>query len=154
MSKLRFALLGLVIAGTALPAIAQDRALLGSIKARQGQMQIISKNMGILGGMAKGEIAYDATAAARAASDLAAIGSLNQAVLWAEGSDSTSMSGNAAEAEIWDDWAGFDAKWQDFAMATAAAATTAGDGKEALGPIMGQIGRTCGACHDDYRTPR
>lgn len=151
MSLCRTLALPVALVALALPALAQDRAAMASVKMRQGQMQMISANMAILGDMAKGTIAYDPQAASRAASDLAALGSLDPTVIWAEGSDNSAMDGTRALPAIWSDWSGFAADWQDFSTAASAAPDTAADGQQALGPILGSLGGTCKACHETYR---
>lgn len=151
MSFSRTLVLAASLSVLSIPVAAQDKAAMASVKMRQGQMQMISANMAILGGMAKGAIAYDAETAARAASDLAAIGSLSPAVIWAEGSDNSAMEGTRALPAVWSDWDGFTADWQDFATAASAAAGAAGNGQEAIGPLLGGLGGSCKACHEGYR---
>ena len=57
----------LAVAG--LPAFANE----GAIGARQGQFKIMALNIGVLGGMARGTVDYDAVQAQIAADNLAAI---------------------------------------------------------------------------------
>ena len=60
MKKTIFALAALAtFAGSAV--VAQDYAQ--ALKARQGQFNILAINLGILGGMARGTVEYDAEAA-------------------------------------------------------------------------------------------
>jgi cytochrome c556 len=66
MMKKTFAVAATIAAIGATTAYAQD--LPREVKARQGQFQIMAINLGILGGIAKGEIEYDA-ATAQAAAD-------------------------------------------------------------------------------------
>ena len=56
-----------VIATSAVGDSHADKAILAAVKARQSQMTLYSFNIGLLGGMAKGEIEYDADAAMAAA---------------------------------------------------------------------------------------
>lgn len=125
----------------------------GKIKARQGQMWIIALNMGVLGGMAKGEIDYDADAAQRAADSLAALGQIDQTLLWAAGTDADSIEGTEALPAIWSDGSKFMDIWGNFTAAANEMQAVAGTGQDALGPMLGKLGATCKACHSDYRTP-
>lgn len=135
--------------GTAV--LAQDFS--AQVKARQGQFRIMALNLGVLGGMAQGKMAYDAEAAQRAADTLVAVSHIDPAPMWVEGSDNMSIDGTRAMPSIWDDNADFLAKWAAFGTAAANMQTVAATGKEALGPALGMIGGTCKACHDAHRAP-
>ena len=67
-------LLAAALAMAGLPAIANE----GAIGARQGQFKIMALNIGVLGGMARGTVEYDAAQAQIAADNLAAISKLIQ----------------------------------------------------------------------------
>lgn len=124
-----------------------------AVKARQGQFQIMAINLGILGGMARGQTEYDAETAQSAADTLVAISGVNQAPLWPEGTDAMSIDGTRAEPAIWENLPDVLSKWSDFGGAAAELQSVAANGQEALGPALQQIGGTCKACHDNYRTP-
>lgn len=142
-----------VIAATAIlsgsSAIAQDYK--NQIKARQGVMWTIALNLGTLGAMAKGEMAYDADEASAAGQSIHGVSMVHIATLFPEGSDGGMNDGTRAKAEIWEMMGGFEEKWGAFGMAAEKAAAEAGNGKDALGPILGALGGSCKACHDDYR---
>ncbi|MCK0148619.1 cytochrome c [Marivita sp. S6314] len=123
------------------------------LKARQGQFRIMAINLGILGGMAKGEIEYNAEAAQAAADTLVAVSMIQQGPMWPEGSDDMSIDGTRAQTTIWEENDDFLSKWMDFGTGAAAMQAAAGGGQAALGPAMGQIGGTCKACHDKHRAP-
>ena len=127
----------------------QERAM----KARNGHMQLLSFNLGPLGAMAQDKAPYDAAVAAIAATNLAAVASINQNGYWVEGTD-TSVEGSRAKPEIWTDFAGFEQDNADLAAATVALAAVAGDGLDALKTAFGPVGQACGACHEAYRAPR
>ena len=133
-------------------AFAQDD-FSAQLKARQGQFRIMAINLGILGGMAQGKIDYDAEAAQNAADSLVAVSMIHPLPLWPEGSDDMSIEGTRAQTTIWDEREDFLAKWADFGEAAKAMQAGAGSGQEALGPLMGQVGGTCKACHDKHRAP-
>jgi len=132
-------------------AVAQDFS--ANLKARQGQFRIMALNIGVLGGMAQGKIAYDAEAAQRAADTLVAVSHIDPGPLWPEGSDSMSLDGTRAMPSIWDEHDDFLAKWGAFGDAAAEMQKIAASGQEALGPAMGKLGGTCKACHDKHRAP-
>lgn len=140
--------LAAMISGTAV--YAQDD-FSAQLKARQGEMRIMALNLGLLGGMAQGKMEYNAEAAQAAADSLVAVSGIKQDLLWPAGTDADSLEGTKALAKIWEDNAGFMADWADFGTAALAMQAVAGTGQEALGPVMGQIGGTCKACHDNYR---
>ncbi|MDK3016264.1 c-type cytochrome [Pseudodonghicola flavimaris] len=130
-------------------AVAQDFS--APLKARQGQFRIIALNLGILGGMAQGKIAYDADAAQRAADSLAAVSQIDPAPLWPEDSDNEMTEGTRALPAIWTDHDGFLDKWATFGTAAAGMQSVAANGQEALGPAMGPLGASCKGCHATYR---
>ncbi|MGV6848261.1 MAG: c-type cytochrome [Marinibacterium sp.] len=123
-------------------------------KARSGEMAIIAINLGVLGGMAKGEIAYDPAQAQAAANSIAAIALINQEPLWPEGSDAFSTDHGRAKAEIWDNLDDFKSKWMAFGQASAAMQAAAGQGPQAVGAAMGGLGGSCKGCHEKYRAPK
>ncbi|GAA6198943.1 cytochrome c [Aquicoccus sp. SU-CL01552] len=133
-------------------AVAQDYS--ANLKARQGQFRIMALNLGILGGMAQGKIAYQAEAAQRAADTLVAVSHIDPGPLWPEGSDNMSIDGTRAMPSIWDENADFLAKWGAFGDAAAGMQQVAATGQEALGPAMGKLGGACKACHDKHRAPQ
>jgi cytochrome c556 len=123
------------------------------LKARQGQFRVLAINLGILGGMAQGKTEYNAEEAQAAADTLVAVSMIQQAPMWPEGSDEMSIDGTRAQASIWDQNEDFMAKWNDLGPAVKAMQASASDGQEALGPLLGQVGGTCKACHDNHRAP-
>lgn len=149
--KKTFAAIATVAALAGTVAMAQD--VPKEVKARQGQFQIMAINLGILGGIAKGAIEYDAATAQAAADSLVGISMVNQAPLWPAGTDNMSIDGTRAQPNIWENIDDVIAKWNAFGEAAKAMQTAAGEGKDAIGPALGAIGGTCKACHDDYRAP-
>lgn len=142
--------LAAIVSGTAV--YAQDD-FSGQLKARQGQFRIMAINLGILGSMAKGEVEYSAEAAQAAADTLVAVSMIQQPPMWPEGSDDMSIDGTRAQVSIWDENDDFLSKWADFGTAAQAMQASVGDGRDAIGPLLGQVGGTCKACHDNHRAP-
>lgn len=135
----------------AAPAFAAD--LPQPVKARQGQFNIMALNLGILGGMARGSVEYDAEAAQAAADSLVAVSMIAQPAMWPEGTDAMALDGTRAEPAIWENIDDVLAKWGEFGAAAEAMAAVAGTGKAAIGPNMGALGASCKGCHDTYRAP-
>lgn len=123
----------------------------GAITARQSQMQLYGFNIGLLGGMAKEEIPYDAEAAAAAANNLAMLASLNQSRYWPPGSDSDNVEGTRALPAIWEDGSDIGDKAAEFSAAVAAMQAAAGTDLDSLKGAIGALGGACGSCHRAYR---
>lgn len=142
----------LIIAGLiALPAYAQDEDLPIAVQAREGHMKAFALHLGALGGMAKGEIEYDADLAAGHASELATLAGLAQTGYWPEGTSSVDLTGSRALPAIWEDMADFEAKREALHQAAMQLEGAVGDGPEAIGAALGGVGQACGACHRVYR---
>ena len=123
-----------------------------AVKARQGQMQLQSFYLGILGNMARGNAEYDAEAAQEAADSLVGIHQdIAWAPLWPEGTSTEEVPSSRALPAIWTDRADFDEDWDEFGEAAEALQAVAGDGLEGMQGAVGALGRTCGGCHDDHR---
>ncbi|MGB3409111.1 MAG: cytochrome c, partial [Jannaschia sp.] len=122
-----------------------------ALEMRHGLMKMISMNVGNVAGMARGTVDYDAAAAQQAADNLAALGMLDVDALWPEGTATGEIGDSRALPAVWSDRTGFLAQWEAFGTATQAMQATAGDGLDALKVGLGEVGKTCGACHDDYR---
>lgn len=123
-------------------------------EAREEIMKGQGQQLGILGGMAQGEAAYDA-ATAQAAAD-ALLGLVNEAVddaLWPEGSAVGEVEGSRALPAIWENPEDFDAKQAALVEGATAMQAAAGTDLAALQAAMGGVGAACGACHELYRAP-
>jgi cytochrome c556 len=143
------ALFAAALSVAAVPVLAQD--FNAQVKARQGQFRILAINLGILGGMAKGDTPYDAATAKAAADSVVAVTMINQAPLWPKGSDNVAMKGTNALPAIWENPADLGAKWQ--ALADAAKGLQAATDAAGIGAALGPVGATCKACHDANRAP-
>ncbi|MDU8929704.1 cytochrome c [Alisedimentitalea sp. MJ-SS2] len=130
-----------------------DAATKAAIKARQAQMQLYAFNIGLLGGMAKGEIEYNADAASKAAANLAALSRLDQSRSWPMGSDNAKMGAEttAALPAIWAEGSDIMSKGMALGEAAAAMEQAAGGGLDALRGAIGPLGNSCGGCHKSYR---
>ncbi|HEY9021611.1 MAG: cytochrome c [Paracoccaceae bacterium] len=142
-----------ILAGAASGQDAAQKALADATKARQAQMQLYAFNLGLLGGMAKGEVPYDATAASAAAGNLASLAQLDQSRLWPEGSDEMGVEGSKVMAELWQNMPDVMSKGADLVTAATAMEVAAGTDLASLQAAMGPLGGACGACHKAYRVP-
>ena len=123
-----------------------------AVKARKAHMQLYAHNLGILGGMAKGEVEYNADAASGAANNLAALASSYQGGYWVPGTSNAELGDETrALPAIWESGSTAGQIGGQMAEAAAALAAVAGDGQAALGPALGPVGKACGDCHKGYR---
>jgi cytochrome c556 len=133
-------ILGLVMVGGIAFAEASDP----TVKARQELMDANGGAMKVLGGMAKGEVAFDAAAAEAAKATLIAAAADTAAKFKDQATDPASH----AKPEIWTSWDDFVAKADALGKAAAALDTSSVDGVKAG---LGAIGGACGACHETYK---
>ncbi|MBO6562916.1 MAG: cytochrome c [Nisaea sp.] len=156
MRKVSIALAGAAIAAMVAGTSAlADGHLEKAIDARNAQMTLYSWNLGMLGGMAKGTVEYDAAKASAAASNLAALSAMSSQGLWPEGSDSTAMAGKTrALPEIWSTYPAVAEKGAALKEAAAKLAQVAGNGLDALKGGVGDVGKACGDCHKQFRMPK
>ena len=146
--------LGLLLVGLALaaPGYAAQDPLEKAIKARQGEMQLRAFNAGPLFGMAKGQIEYDAELASKLAANLKLLLDLDNGRAWAPGSDTSAYPGKTtALKKIWDTYPEIAEYGKNYAKAVNALAAVAGNGRSALQSEIGNLGKSCKACHDDFR---
>ena len=136
----------------ALGASAQERN--PAVGARQGHMQVMSLNLGILGGMARGNTDYDAEVAQAAADNLVTMGNVNQRFYWPEGTDSESIEGTRALPAICEDQATLFEIVGRFGPAAEALAASAGQGLDAMRGAIGPLGAVCGDCHEAFQEER
>lgn len=146
---MRFAILA---AALALPtvALAAD-PVQDTIEARQGFYKLLGANMGVLAGMAKGEIDYDAAAAQTAADNMGTLTSYNLGHLYMPGTSSADSDKTRALPNIWEDFGGVQEKGAAFVAAVKAMQGVAGAGKDQMAGALGALGGSCKGCHDTYR---
>ncbi|RJE82432.1 c-type cytochrome [Paracoccus onubensis] len=141
-----------IVAFSAFPVIASaDDATENAMEARHGLMKMFAVDMGLLSGMAKGEIEYDEAAASRAASNIEALGAYDPSGLFLEGTAVGEVDDSEALPAIWENPEDFAQKFADLGEAAIGAGDAVKGGRENLGPVLQKLGGTCKACHDDYR---
>jgi cytochrome c556 len=127
-----------------------------AIKARQALMQLYSFNLGILSGMAKGKVDYNAEAASAAANNLLASVSMDQSAMWPPGSHNGDEANrkNRALPAIWDTYPKIVDAGKSMNEAATELQAVAGNGVDALKSAMGAAGKSCKGCHDDFRAKK
>lgn len=156
MKHTKYAALFVLATALVAPVFAEDGPHDKAIKARQSMFQLYSFSMGILGGMAKEKIEYNADLAAEMAANLNAAANLGQSAFWPAGSD----NGNPENAKtralpaIWDTYPAITEKGDALKAAAAVLAENAGNGLEALQGAIGDVGQACKGCHDDFRAEK
>jgi len=139
------ALLG---AATALPAAAQFAKPEDAIKYRKGALFVMGQHFGRVAAMANGKIPFDAKAAAENAEIATAMSKLPY-VAFIEGTD---KGDTRAEPKIWSEMDKFKAaatKMQEEMVKLNVAAKSGN--LDAIKAAVGDTGKSCKACHDNYR---
>ena len=128
----------------ALPALAHDTVQNAEVKARMHLMEEIRDATATLGGMAQGKTPFDAATAEEARAALAKKAAEVPAAFRSRAQDPKSKALDA----IWNDFDDFTEKAQNLQVAAEELDPATLDSLKAG---MASTGRTCGACHQDYR---
>jgi len=152
------AVVALAVAAPAYFAFAQDDfAFKSQIEGRQAFMQVYRFNLSILGGMARGDVEYDAAMASASANNLLAASKMDNGAMWPAGSH-TEAPGladlTAAKETAWSTYPEIAEKGQALTEALTAMAAVAGDGLGPLRSNMGAVGDGCKGCHESFRLSR
>ena len=137
---------------TGLSAQAQFQKPEDAIKYRQSVFTVMANHLGRVGAMAQGRAPFDAKAAADNAAIVVTMSKLPFAA-FVEGSDKGAPT--RAKPEVWKDSAkvkDLAAKMQAEAEKFEAAAKTGN--LDNIKTALGDLGKACKACHDDYRTEK
>ncbi len=139
----------LALAATALPAVAQQMKAEDQIHLRQSTMALIGYNFGSLNAMAQDKKPYDKAEAQRAADILPKLAAL-PGNFFGEGTD---HGGNTkAKPEIWKNMADFKQKLEKMQHEVAMLPAAVGGGDmAAFKKQVGEAGKACKSCHDDYK---
>ena len=139
------ALVGLV---TALPAAAQFAKPEDAIKYRKAAFTVMGTHFGRVAAMANGRIPFDAKAAA----DNAEIATMMSKLPYAGFVPGSDKGETKAEPKIWSEMDKFNAaatKMQE-EMAKLNVAAKGGN-LDTIKAAVGETGKSCKACHDNYR---
>jgi cytochrome c556 len=122
-----------------------------AIKTRQGAFKLISNQSGAIGAMFRGNGAFDAAVAARNAERIKVLAGMLPE-LFARDTRQFKDTPTRALDGIWNSQADFKAKADGLAAAADAvvAAAKTGD-KDATSKANTEMGKACGACHDNFR---
>jgi cytochrome c556 len=150
----------LAVAVTALlplAGLAQQMKPDEAIRARQSIMRVMALNFGPLGKMAGGDAPFDAGVFQTNAARLEMIWAMNPGQYFVPGTDkpvsgSKIASFTAAKPEIWAQQDKFKSAAQNAGQQISALAQAAKSGDEkAMRSAAGEVGKSCKACHDDFR---
>jgi cytochrome c556 len=148
MKRVVLALCAAVCAAASMPAAAQFQKPEDAIKYRKAAFTLMGTHMGRLGAMAQGKAPFDAKAAEYNATVLSAVYHLPYAAF----GDDTKTGDTRAKPEVWTKAADFKKKADDMRVAVDKLVTASKAGTlDALKVAVGDTGKTCKACHDDYR---
>lgn len=118
------------------------------VKQRQSAMTLMGKYFGPLAGMQMGKVAYDANTAARNAGYLEALSKMP----WDGYDASTANEKTRALPEVFKDTAKFKESADKFqAEVTKLVAATKSGNEANVKAEVAEVGKACGACHDNFR---
>jgi cytochrome c556 len=132
----------------ALPAAAQFAKPEDAIKYRKAAFTVMAAHFGRVAGMANGKIPFDAKAAA----ENAEVATMVSKLPYAGFVPGTDKGDTKAEPKIWTEMDKFNAaatKMQDEMVKLNVAAK--GGNLDAIKAAVGETGKSCKACHDNYR---
>lgn len=133
-------------------AMAADDDNEKAIKARRGAMQMRSFNAGPLFAMAKDKMAYDAELAKTLANNLSLETQMNNGRMWPKGSDNVAYKGKTRSLpEIWSTYPKVADAGKAYKQAVTKLVANAGNGLDSLKSAVGDLGKSCKGCHDDFR---
>ena len=145
----------LLILGTFSSFAQEESEFAGQIEARQSFMRVYAFNLGLLGAMAKGEVAYDAKVAAAAAGNLKILSSINAMAMWPKGSDNAAMADKTrALPNIWAEFPKVAEADKALSAAVDNLASMAGKDLASLQAGIGAVGKACGGCHKPFRAEK
>ena len=141
MKKITIAIVAMVLSGAAIHAHSVENPV---VQKRMDLMKEIKSAIGVLGGMAKGTIAFDVVAATAAQTTLIEQSELVATTFEANETDPKSE----ALPSIWENWDTFVEMADDLTFAAEGLEVTSLDGVRGG---LGNIGASCGACHKKFR---
>jgi cytochrome c556 len=149
--KKRLLLTGLAVAlgaGYTVAAFAQVKPEV-MVKQRQAAMTLQGKYFGPMAAMAQGKAPFKADVVAYNASLLNALSRMPWDTFDASTKD---VKGSAALPEIWSDEAKFKQARDNFQNAVQELVRVSGSSDEnAMKSAIGDVGKTCGGCHQNFR---
>lgn len=117
---------------------------------RQSWFAMVGMNFGPMVSMLKGEMPWNDQQLQAFADQLATLTSMDVKRGFGPGSDKGTTR---AKPEIWENKADFESKMQDLTDAAKALQSAAATGdKKAIAGQIAATGKTCKACHDEYKS--
>lgn len=127
-------------------AFAADPKPEDEVRYRQSNFNVIGRNFGVLGAITKGERPYDQAVATKSANVVATLSTLP----FGSFGPGTDVGTHKADPKIWTDNAKFKEAAEKFQFEAAKLPAAAKD-LDTLKLQVGAVGKTCKACHDDFR---
>ncbi len=138
-----------LIVASALSLAVASSAVAGPVEDRKELMKSVGKSVKLAVPMAKGDVPFDAAAAAAAMQTIHDVPD-KFVKLFPEGSDKHPKT--EASPKIWQDMNGFLAKAADLKAASAKTKAAASQGQQAFqAAVFGPLVKACKGCHDAYR---
>lgn len=144
MSKRILTIAAIVAVTISSQTVARDGVANAAVGARMDAMATIGQNMKTIGGMAQGQVTFDAAAAQAALDAIAKQAGMLPALFEAHETDPKSKASDA----IWNNWDDFTTKAAALKTVVEATDTSSAAG---LGQAMRGIGGSCQSCHMSYR---
>jgi len=121
-----------------------------TVEYRQHAFSMIRDNFGMMAGMVRGEIEYDAALFQQHANAVKHLANIPLAGFTGAGKNVTTDSD--ALPAIWNNWADFESKMNNLIKASAELAVAAESGSiRSIAPKFLATAGTCKQCHDNYR---
>lgn len=141
----------MIVTGTLSPmaANADEMTDNATVENRKMLMDGIGGAMGTLGCYMKGQCDLPDPVLRNLANGIAFAADAAPGAFEASTPDATVKT--TANEKIWSDWDGFAKRFPEMKEAALNLAAAAGD-KSAMGAAMGNLGKSCKGCHDEYRT--
>lgn len=147
--KLKTLTFAAVVVGIATSASAQVKPE-DQIRYRQSVMNVMGRSFGALAGMAKGEMPYDKEQAVKNAAIVEMMSGL-PASAFGPGTDKGAPT--KADMKVWSDTEKFKSAYDKMLAEVKKLPAAAGDAAT-LKTQVGEVGKTCKSCHDDFRLKR
>jgi cytochrome c556 len=137
----------IALAGASMPGLAQQKPE-DAIKYRQSALFVMGQSFGPLAAMAKGDRPYDKDVAIKNATIVEFMSKLP----FDSFGPGTDKGNTKAKPEIWENMDDFKSKAEKMQAETAKLVQAAKTGDAAaLKAQVGETGKACKACHDNYR---
>lgn len=152
MKPMLVALVASLGALASLPAAAQFQKPEDAIKYRQSAFTVMGNHVGRIGAMAQGKAPFDAKAATESADIVATLAKLP---FTAFGPGTDKGLPQRAKPEVWSDAAKFKTAADNMMVEVGKLDAAAKSGSlDAIKLAMGGLGKSCKACHDDFRAEK